>query len=228
MMENWSQLMEPGNTPPVDIFPFLHWIPESWLGSWVSRSKNVGAEMNGLYSGMLELVKNRRKEGTNKGSFMDVVLDQNEKLGLSNHELYFLGGTMMEGGSDTTSSIVIAFVHAMTKWGDVLRKAQAEIDSVMGEERTPVWEDYEKLPYVAQTVKEAMRWRPVVPLAFPHALTEGETHCPFLCFLFLALALPCTSLPACSCSQRRFCSFRPLSHLPSFPPHRTSPALISH
>lgn len=182
MMENWSQLMEPGNTPPVDIFPFLHWIPESWMGSWVSRSKNVGDEMNGLYSGMLDLVKDRRKDGTNKGSFMDVVLDQNEKLGLSNHELYFLGGTMMEGGSDTTSSIVIAFVHAMTKWGDVLRKAQAEIDSVMGEERTPVWEDYEKLPYVAQTVKEAMRWRPVVPLAFPHALVEGEFCCSFLLF----------------------------------------------
>ena len=79
----------------------------------------------------------------------------------------------MEGGSDTTSSIVIAFVHAMTKWGDVLKKAQKEIDAVMGEERTPVWDDYEKLPYVGQIVKEAMRWRPVVPLAFPHALTEG-------------------------------------------------------
>ena len=174
MMENWSQLMEPGNTPPVDIFPFLHWIPESWLGHWVSRSRNVGDEMSGLYSGMVELVQERRAKGVNRGSFTDVVLEQNEKLGLSFHELYFLVGTMMEGGSDTTSSIVIAFVHAMTKWGDVLKKAHREIDAVMGEERTPVWSDYEKLPYVAQIVKEAMRWRPVVPLAFPHAVAEGE------------------------------------------------------
>jgi cytochrome P450 len=173
MMENWSQLMEPGNTPPVDIFPFLHWVPESWLGSWVSRSKNVGDEMSALYSGMLELVQARRAEGINMKCFTDVVLDQNEKTGLSQHELYFLVGTMMEGGSDTTSSIVIAWVQAMTRWGEVLRKAQTEIDGLMGEERSPVWEDYERLPYVAQMVKEAMRWRPVVPTAFPHALAEG-------------------------------------------------------
>ena len=81
---------------------------------------------------------------------------------------------MMEGGSDTTSSIVIAWLQAMTRWGDVLRKAQAEIDGLMGEERSPVWADYERLPYVAQMVKEAMRWRPVGPTGFPHALAEGK------------------------------------------------------
>jgi len=104
---------------------------------------------------------------------MDTVLNQNEKLGLSAHELYFLGGVLMEGGSDTSSSIIIAFIQAMTKYHHVLKRAQQEIDSVMGEERTPVWSDYEKLPYVATIVKETMRWRPVVPLAFPHAAAEG-------------------------------------------------------
>jgi cytochrome P450 family 619 len=53
-------------------------------------------------------------------------------------------------------------------------KAQAEIDAVVGEGRSPTWEDYASLPYVAATVKEAMRWRPVTPLAFPHCLAEGE------------------------------------------------------
>ena len=175
MMENWSQLMEPGATPPVDIYPFLHWIPQKVFGNWVSRSRNVGDEMNELYAGMLDQVETRRKSRPTINSFMDIVLDQNEKLGLSRHELYFLGGVLMEGGSDTSSSIIIAFVHAMTKWGDVLKKAQAEIDSVVGEDRSPVWSDYEKLPYTATIVKEAMRWRPVVPLAFPHAAAEGES-----------------------------------------------------
>lgn len=110
---------------------------------------------------------------------MDNVLDQEEKLGLSNHQLYFLGGVLMEGGSDTTSALIIAFIHAMTKWGDVLVKAQKEIDSVVGEDRSPVWSDYEKMPYVATIVKESQRWRPVVPLAFPHATNEGKFHgCP--------------------------------------------------
>lgn len=165
--------METGNTPPVDFIPALHYVPESLLGNWKSRARHVSKEMNELYTQYLDIVLNRREKGINKESFMDRVVDQNDKLGFTRHQLYFLGGTMMEGGSDTSSSIIIAFIHAMTKWPEVMRKAQREIDSVIGEDRTPVWEDYEKLPYVAATVKEANRWRPVVPLAFPHCLAEG-------------------------------------------------------
>lgn len=168
--------MEPGNTPPVDIYSFLHWIPQRFFGNWVSRAKGVSAEMNKLYSGALDYVQERRRTVGNKGSFMDTVLDQNEKLGLTRHQLYFLGGVLMEGGSDTSSSVILAFIHAMTKWGGVLKKAQEEMDAVVGEDRTPQWSDYGKLPYAAATVKEAMRWRPVVPLAFPHAAAEGENH----------------------------------------------------
>lgn len=172
--ENWSRVMEPGNTPPVDIYSFLHWIPQRFLGNWVSRAKDVGNEMNDLYSRMLDRVHERRDKIGSKNSFMDIVLDQNEKLGLTRHQLYFIGGVLMEGGSDTSSSIILAFLHAMTKWGDVLQKAQAEMDAVVGEDRTPVWSDYQNLPYVATVVKEAMRWRPAVPLAFPHAAADGE------------------------------------------------------
>lgn len=172
LMENWSVVMEPGNTPPVDIYPFLHWIPESVFGNWRSRASNVGDEMNKLYADTLNKVDERRQHH-NMGSFIDRVLDQNDKLGLNRHELYFLGGVCMEGGSDTSSSIIIAFVQAMTKFPEILKKAQKEMDSVVGQDRSPAWSDYEKLPYIATCVKEAQRWRPVVPIAFPHTLTEG-------------------------------------------------------
>lgn len=56
---------------------------------------------------------------------------------------------------------------------EVQRTAQQEIDSVMGEERSPLWPDFAKLPYINMIVKETMRWRPVTPLAFPHATCEG-------------------------------------------------------
>ena len=79
---------------------------------------------------------------------------------------------MMEGGSDTSASIILAFVHAMIKFPHTQKKAQREIDSIIGEDRSPLWNDYASLPYVAMIVKETMRWRPVTPLAFPHAVTE--------------------------------------------------------
>jgi cytochrome P450 family 619 len=78
--------------------------------------------MNELYASALKRVQVRRERSEGKNStksFMDTVLDQSEKLGLSRHELYFLGGVLMEGGSDTSSSIIIAFIHAMTKWSQV-------------------------------------------------------------------------------------------------------------
>lgn len=178
--------MEPGNTPPVDIYSFLHYIPQTLLGNWITRAQSVSENMNELYAEFLERVELRHRKVGSIGSFMDIALDQNEKLGFTRHQLYFLGGVLMEGGSDTSSSIILAFLHAMTKWNDVLKKAQLEVDAVIGEDRTPVWSDYEQLPYVAAVVKEAMRWRPVVPLAFPHAAAEGKkTSIHIKCYLYL-------------------------------------------
>ena len=59
---------------------------------------------------------------------------------------------MTEGGSDTSASIITAFVQAMVAYPDVQRKAQAEIDRVVGEDRSPTWEDYAALPYVGKCV----------------------------------------------------------------------------
>ena len=68
LMENWSVVMEPGNTPPVDIFGFLHWVPERVFGNWRSRARNVGDEMNQLYSDMLTQLEERREAVGSKGT----------------------------------------------------------------------------------------------------------------------------------------------------------------
>lgn len=45
----------------------------------------------------------------------------------------------------------------------------------MGEERSPQWSDFSKLPYINMIIKESHRWRPVSPLGVPHALGEGTS-----------------------------------------------------
>ncbi|CAI7677834.1 unnamed protein product [Penicillium manginii] len=175
IMDDWVQLMEPGATPPVDIFPIFHWLPQRLYNNWTKTSKRIGSNMDSLYSSLLSHVRTRRTNPTYpRTTVMDSVLDQSEKLGLTDHQIYFLCGVLNEGASDTTATAIQSFIHAMSKWPDILRKAQSEVDSIVGEDRTPVWEDYARLPYVAMTVKEAMRWRPVLPLAFPHAVTEDD------------------------------------------------------
>jgi cytochrome P450 len=130
--------------------------------------------MNGLHLSLLNRVRRRRESEGKKDCMMDSLLDQEEKLGINEHQLCLLGGICLEGGSDTSACVIIDFIQAMTKWNHVLKRAQQEIDSVVGEDRTPVWSDYARLPYTATIVKETQRWRPVLPLVIPHAAIEGR------------------------------------------------------
>lgn len=58
---------------------------------------------------------------------------------------------------------------------EVQRRAQEEIDKVIGPDRLPTMQDSENLPYLAAVTKEVLRWSAPVPLAVPHALiTEDE------------------------------------------------------
>ncbi|KAK0513963.1 hypothetical protein JMJ35_003685 [Cladonia borealis] len=172
LMDKWSLVMELGATPPVDSFPLLKWVPQRLLGNWRTRAKEVGVMMKSLYSEVLHQVEERRERGINRDSFMDRVLDQQEKNQLSRNELYFLGGVLMEGGSDTSSSLILAIILAMIAYPQVQDRAQAEIDAVIGDNRSPEWSDFSKLPYINMIIKESHRWRPVSPLGVAHALAE--------------------------------------------------------
>ncbi|KAF8638111.1 hypothetical protein AX16_010572 [Volvariella volvacea WC 439] len=57
-----------------------------------------------------------------------------------------------------------------------LKKAQAEIDSVIQPGELPEFEDEAKLPYITAIVKETLRWRDVVPIAVPHVSTVDDVY----------------------------------------------------
>ena len=56
---------------------------------------------------------------------------------------------------------------AMALYPEVQKKAQAEIDTVVGQNRLPDFEDRPSLPYINAVVKESLRWHLVVPLGEP-------------------------------------------------------------
>lgn len=177
VLDGISEIFEMGATPPIDIFPFLLWIPEKLFNNWKSRSIGLSQMMDSVYGPLVDRVLSRReKERSKKGdSFLDMVLDQQEKLQLTRHEIDIMLGNLLEGGSDTSSITTIAFIQAMALYPEAQKEAQKVIDGVIGSDRTPTWEDYSSLPYVAMVVKETMRWRPVLPTAFPHATSKGGT-----------------------------------------------------
>ena len=59
---------------------------------------------------------------------------------------------------------------------DVQRKAQMELDAVVGPDRLPRYEDRSALPYIDAIVKESLRWQPVGPLGIAHRTTDNDEY----------------------------------------------------
>jgi len=58
----------------------------------------------------------------------------------------------------------------------VQRRAQEELDKLVGADRLPVWDDEARLPYVRSVIKEVLRWRPVNKFGMPHATSEDDWY----------------------------------------------------
>jgi len=177
--------MELGAAPPVDEWPFtiLRYVPAQFA-YWKRRAIRHGHVFDALWSKLYnEYMERYKTHGPANCLFDKFVPDGSGKgedaipgwrWGL--HSLQFLGGEILEGGADTTSSTLISFVMAMACNLEVQKKAQGQIDAAVGPERTPVWEDYDRIPYVAQIQKETLRWRSVTVTGMPHMAREEDTY----------------------------------------------------
>ena len=68
------------------------------------------------------------------------------------------------------------FFLAMVLNPDAMKKAQGELDRVVGKERLPDFSDKDKLPYIDALVKELLRWNPPVPTGFPGRATQDDVY----------------------------------------------------
>jgi Cytochrome P450 len=59
---------------------------------------------------------------------------------------------------------------AMALYPEVQKKAQAEIDAVVGPNRLPDFHDRPSLPYINAVVKEFSRWNLATPLGRPFVI----------------------------------------------------------
>lgn len=82
---------------------------------------------------------------------------------------------MVVGGSDTSpNAIEFAFAEVMNK-PEVMRKAQDELDRVVGKDNIVEESHIHKLPYLHAIMKESLRLHPVLPLLIPHCPSETCT-----------------------------------------------------
>ncbi|KAF8599129.1 cytochrome P450 [Ceratobasidium sp. AG-I] len=171
----WMGALAPGASPPVDFIPFLKYLPR-FLASWKTKCETIRQLQRALYFGLFEEVEERLAQGHENGCFMEQALARQTEFGMTRELVGYLGGVMIEAGSDTTSSWLQTLVLALVAFPEAQNKAQAELDKVVGNDRAPIPEDFPRLPYIQAVIKECHRWRPVGPLAIPHATIEDITY----------------------------------------------------
>ncbi|KAJ6511478.1 cytochrome P450 [Mycena vitilis] len=163
----------------VDIVPLFQHIPTWFPGAGfkrhaLSRRKNA----QDLRAIPYDIIKQDLAAGTAAPSIISSLIDDKfSGVGeLTDIDIQDLGGTFYTTGADTTATAVTDLILAMMLYPDVQRKAQTELDMVVGRHRLPGFEDRNNLTYTSCIVKELLRWRPVAAIAAPHYTTAADEY----------------------------------------------------
>lgn len=171
----FSTLIQTGTAQIFDGFPILRYIPGFVLRVKI-KARKLHKDEKRLYVGTWLDAKQGIENGTANPCFCVGMAKQQQELGLSDDQAGYLSGTLLEPGSDTTSSTLHGFVKAMILFPEVQKRAHKDIDRIVGPDRMPNMDDEPKLQYIRSCVKESLRWMPTTILGVPHALTQEDEY----------------------------------------------------
>lgn len=87
---------------------------------------------------------------------------------------------MIEAGSESTSSAVYSCIKYLAMSPRVQERANEELSRVVGDQRSPLFDDYDQLPYIRAIAKEVLRLRPIAPVSPPHYSTADVIYKDYL------------------------------------------------
>ncbi|OAG35272.1 hypothetical protein AYO21_10543 [Fonsecaea monophora] len=168
------------NLQPVDFFPFLRpWyrVMPVWMSSFKRALFDIQKLEDRLFYQLLEGAKEKIALGKKYPSFIRDMLIDKDADRLSERQIAHNAGHGFGAATDTTWNTLLGFVKAMILFPDVQKKAQEEIDQVIGAECMPSWEDRERLPYIRAVVEETLRWAPSpISGAVPHSVVCDDVY----------------------------------------------------
>ncbi|KAJ1189769.1 hypothetical protein NDU88_006511 [Pleurodeles waltl] len=118
--------------------------------------------------------------------YIDCYLIQREKEKENASSVFTIMNLVMTvmdlifGGTETTTTTTSYGLLALMKQPEILAKVHEEIDSVIGENRTPTFEDRAKMPYTKAVIAEIQRYSDTVPMGGAHAVTRDTPFREFV------------------------------------------------
>ncbi|XP_015943681.1 cytochrome P450 78A5-like [Arachis duranensis] len=168
-----------------DHFPFLGWLD---LQGVRKRCRNLVAKVDDFVGNIiLEHRMKRVAKDEAFDDFVDVLLDLEKQSKLQHSDMVAILWEMIFRGTDTVAILLEWILARMVLHPEIQAKAQSEIDSVVGYDRTINDLDLQNLPYLRAIVKETLRMHPPGPLLSwarlaihdtqvgPHMIPAGTT-----------------------------------------------------
>ncbi|KAJ0417659.1 cytochrome P450 [Aspergillus carlsbadensis] len=182
VLERFIPALVPG-TWLVDAFPSLKHVP-AWLpGAGFRRfAQGLKHDLASLTDLPFRFAKDQIDAGSDTPSYVSSLFEEKANSNAvtpgsrKDTDIKWSAVSLYFGGSDTTVSTITSFFLAMVLNPDVQRRAQEEINRVVGRDRLPGFADRDKLPYINAMVKESLRWHPVTPMGIAHSLMEDDTY----------------------------------------------------
>jgi len=165
----------------VDALPILRHVPEWVPGAGFKRTaKYFKATVIELVERPFAFVKHQMVYGSADSSYTHELLEGSDRTPGFEHMVKWSASSLYTGGAETSVGTIQTFFLAMLLNPEVVKKAQMEIDSVIGPDRLPNFEDRSRLPYINAIVQETMRWHPITPMGLPHVSTQDDIYKGFL------------------------------------------------
>ncbi|KAI0068104.1 cytochrome P450 oxidoreductase [Artomyces pyxidatus] len=162
----------------VDAFPILRHLP-AWFPGASFKQTAACFRRTVLASAQkpIEFVKEELREKRALPSFASAGLEDPQ---VDEDVVVYAAASLFGGGTDTVVATQMTFVLAMILYPDVQKRAQAELDAVLGNEegtrRLPTFKDRESLLYLEAVYKEVLRWHVIGPMGIPHTSTEDDWY----------------------------------------------------
>ncbi|XP_074535189.1 cytochrome P450 2G1-like [Halichoeres trimaculatus] len=105
-------------------------------------------------------------------------LDQEQHLSTTEFHYDNLVSTVLNlflAGTETTSSTIRFGLSVLIKYPKVQEKMQQEIDSVVGQKRSPCMEDRKSLPFTDAVIHDIQRLMDIVPMSVPRYALKDFT-----------------------------------------------------
>ncbi|KAI0310499.1 putative CyP450 monooxygenase [Amylostereum chailletii] len=168
----------------VNYFPFLRYLPLCLPGAgFLREARECKVLTTQMREEPFDVVKAAMRVGTAGPSMALSMIETNDLNGggLDGAEsAKNVAAIVYAGGADTMTSVLATFVLAMCLNPSVQRRAQQEIDTVVGRHRLPTFEDRAHLPYVEALCREVFRWNLATPLGMPRKVIDDDEYDGFL------------------------------------------------